>query len=240
VIGPWRETRSNVVPLTCLPNSKGLYGISQIFVTSGNNIVTSCPGQVTHSFNSRDPLGQKSQTTSQTTSNAIAPTISSATDISENGTSANSDGGRTAAIVGGTLGAVILLGLLFTLFRRIQRHLEGRRGMGFWGKHGPISDYDPVLAPYVDSVPGGSMNQTRTPSTFFSHSGQNGVAGAGVNITSQKAARAAQVVAVSTPTPTPMAAPTPVDHGSGVQVRQHTDATGIIELPPAYRDALPL
>jgi len=91
------------------------------------------------------------------------------------------------------------------------------------------------------------MNQTGVPSAPFGHSynvqpgassGQNGVAGAGVNATSRKAARAAQERGV--PTPTPMVAPTPMDHGSGVQVRQHTDAMAVIDLPPAYRDAPPL
>jgi len=86
------------------------------------------------------------------------------------------------------------------------------------------------------------MNQIGIPSTSFGHSynvkpgsssGQNGVAGAGLNATSRKAARAEQETAVSTLTP--------MDQGSGgVQVRQHTDAMGIIELPPAYRDAPPI
>ena len=52
-----------------------------------------------------------------------------------------------------------------------------------------------------------------------------------VNGMSQKAARGAEEQGVP--------APPPMDHSSGVQVRQHTDAMGIIELPPAYRDASP-
>ena len=86
------------------------------------------------------------------------------------------------------------------------------------------------------------MDQTGVPSTSFGHSynvqvtslsGQDGVAGSGVNVTSQKAARVAQEGGV--PTPTPTAAHAPMNHGSGVQVRQHTDAIDVIELPPAYR-----
>ena len=82
------------------------------------------------------------------------------------------------------------------------------------------------------------MNQIGISSTSFGHyhnlqttssPGHAGVAGAGVNGTSRKAARASQEQGVP--------APPPMDHGSGVQVRQHTDAMGIIELPPAYRDA---
>ena len=85
------------------------------------------------------------------------------------------------------------------------------------------------------------MNQTGVLSASFGHSynirpnsssGQNGVAGAGVNAISRKAARAAQEGGV--PIPPPMG------HGSGVQdVHQHTDATDVIELPPAYRTASP-
>ena len=51
----------------------------------------------------------------------------------------------------------------------------------------------------------------------------------GMNGMSQKAAGGAEEQGVP--------APTSMDRGSGVQVRQHTDAMGIIELPPAYREA---
>ena len=132
----------------------------------------------------------------------------------------------------------MLLGLLFVVFRRRKRHLEARDGTGFWGNHEPASDYLIATAdPYLDSDPRGPMNQIGPPSTSFSHSytvqptsqsGQSGLAGAGVDATNRKAARAAQEAGVS--------APTPMDHGSGVQVLQHTDAMGIMELPPAYRD----
>ena len=87
------------------------------------------------------------------------------------------------------------------------------------------------------------MNQIGVSSTSFGHShnlqstsssGYAGVDGAGMNSVngmSQKAARGAEEQGVP--------APPPMDHSSGVQVRQHTDAMGIIELPPAYRDASP-
>ena len=228
-----RRTCCVEMPLTCLPNSNGQYSSSDQFTTSGTNVVTTCHFHITHSFNSRDPLGQKSQTTSQTTSVAIAPTGSSGTNNNQ-----NDDGGRTAAIIGGTMGGVILLGLLFISYHLRKRHLEGRRGIGF---RETLPD-----EPVSDFAPGGSMNQIGVPSTPFGHSnnvrptslsGQNGVAGAGMNATSRKAARAAQDGEV--PTPAPIAAPAPTDHGSGVQLRQHTDAMDVIEPPPAYRTTSP-
>ena len=82
------------------------------------------------------------------------------------------------------------------------------------------------------------MNQMGVSSTSFGPSyniqsaslpGYAGVAGAGMNGTSRKVARAPQEQGVP--------GPPPMDRGSGVQVHQHTDAMGIIELPPAYRDA---
>ena len=96
------------------------------------------------------------------------------------------------------------------------------------------------------------MNQTGIPSTSFGHSynvqptsssEQNGVAGPRVNATSRKAARAAQEGRVAhegrAAQEGGVSAPTPMNLDSGVQVRQHTDAMAIIELPPAYRDTLP-
>ena len=87
------------------------------------------------------------------------------------------------------------------------------------------------------------MNQTGVSSTSFGHSynfqsssssGYAGITGTSVNGmsgTSRKGARGGEEQGVP--------ARTSMDRGSGVQVRQHTDAMGIIELPPAYRDASP-
>ena len=68
-----------------------------------------------------------------------------------------------------------------------------------------------------------------------------------MNVSSQKAAReaareaarAAQEGGVSAPTAMQHTSGLQVPQSSGVQVRQHTDAMAIIELPPAYRDATP-
>ena len=227
MIGSSRWASSIEVPLTYLRNSQGRYGYSKRYVTSGANSTTECSDQITgtHSFNSRHAFGQKSNTTSI----AAAPTGGSSpnvTNVIENGNNANSqsDGGRIAGIVGGTMGAIILLGLLFILYRRRKRHR---------GDHERLADLTPDPIQFNHSTPGGSMNQTGISSTPFGHSynlqstsspGHAGVADACMNGTSRKVVRAAQE---------------PMDDGSGVQARQHTDAMGIIELPPAYRDASP-
>ena len=218
--------------LTYIRNSQGLYGYSEAFVTSGTNGTTDCSDHVTgtHSFNSRDAFGQKSNTTSiaAAATGGSSPNVTNGTENGNN-TNGQNDGGRTAGIVGGTMGAIILLGLLFILYRHRKRHQRD-------DEH--VADLIPDLVPINHSTPGESMNQIGVSSTSFGHfqslqstssPGQVGVTGAGMNDTSRKAARRAEEQGVP--------APTSMDRGSGVQVRQHPDTMGIMELPPAYRDA---
>jgi hypothetical protein len=229
VIGPSPATRSKEVPLTCLRNSQGVYGRSEGFLTTGGSSDTTCPGQITRSFNSKDPTGKSSNTTSI----AIAPTGSSSLD----GASANNtnNGGRIGAIVGGTVAAVVLLGLLlFILFRRKKGHGKDHGGMEFWEKHESNLDYITAPVPFIHSAPGGSVNQTSVPSTSLtppyytnptSTSEHTGFSSENMSAASRKAASAAQERGIQT------------SMDGGVIVHQHVDAVGVVELPPAYRDA---
>ena len=235
--------------MTYLRDSQGQYGTSERFTATGSNNDTSCLNQITitHSFNSRDPFNQKSNTTSTSiTPSSSSSSSSSSTNIGENGANSNSqnDGGRITAIVGATMGAVILLGLLFVLYRHRKGHHEDHRGIGFWRGNERITDSIPAPVPFNHSPSDLPMNQTRPPPTSFNHpynvqptssSGNTGVAGAGMNVSSRKAAREAARVAQGGG----VSALTAIQSSSGVQVRQHTDAMAIIELPPAYRDAAP-
>jgi len=205
-------------------NSQGIYAYSERFITVSGNNDTSCPGQVTHSFNSRDPTGQPSNNTST----AFAPISSNLSGTSANG---QNNGGSTAAIVGGAIGgAILLLGLLFILFRRRKRYGKDHIGTQFPAKHEAISDYIPVPLPFNHPAPGrpstSAIQSDNVHST--STSWQTGVTSENTNAASRKAARLAQERGAATVS-------APID--SGVQVHQHVDAMRVVELPPAYVDA---
>ena len=241
--------------MTYLRNSQGQYGTADWWTSSGDSNDTSCAGQITgtHSFNSNDPFNQKGNKTSTSiasnSSTSITPYSSS---MGDNGVNANSqsNGGRTiTAIVGATMGAIIFLGLLFILYRHRKRHREGRRGTGFWEGNERSIDSVAALVPFNHPSSGVPVSQISFPSTSLGHSyngesasssGNTRVSGEGTNTSNRKAAKgAAQEEGVSAPTPMQRSYSLQVPHSSGVQVRQHTDAMAIIELPPAYRDAAP-
>jgi hypothetical protein len=119
-------------------NSLGKYATSKPFLTTGDSD-NSCPGKVSRSFNSTD----NSATT--TTNN---------NDDNTSGSSVNnrSDEVRIIAIaVGSAVGAILLLGLLFLLFRRRNRYDHGRGGVKFLEEDRRRSSTSSLPNPYSPS-----------------------------------------------------------------------------------------
>ena len=150
-----------------------------------------CPGEATHSFNSGNASGNSS--------------------IGAEGNS-KSNGVQPAAIVGGAVGAMVLLGLLFFLFLRRNKH----RGVKFLRRdHDQKSEYILDSAPIAHSD--GLKHHHQVQSTSLIHSDASS--------STSPAHRKEGAVLIS--------------HSmeSDVQVQQHTDAGRVMEHPPEYKDA---
>lgn len=216
------------LPLTCLRNSQGVTGAPKYFLndntpvtpnntTGGTDI--SCPGQVTRPFSSG---GSTSNSINSNTTTADTYSGTHAT----NGNNQNNEA-RTAAIVGGVVGATLLLGLLFIFFRRKVKSGKGRYNRpGFEDEPAPgfsatggsmVREGYAILTPFLNP----------SDANTSSSRGRAGVAGETMVSTSQKGVQQRDE---------PTSHTTKRDQQVHEQMPEHQEADGVIELPPAYRD----
>ena len=195
-------TFSIELPLVYLWNSQGVYATTKMFANTGGSPNATCPGQFSRSFNSAEESSKSIQV--------------SATNNQFN------NGARIAAIVGGTVGAILLLSVLFLLLRRKNKDGDGRRGVGFWT--GEPKDRNSVqITPYAPSVSTVHPDISSSSAYPSSLTGQPGGARR-----SRDSPRGKVPQGSGSPVSSPM--------NDTVQVQRHTDAGGVLELPPAYGD----
>lgn len=136
------------------------------------------------------------------------------------------------------MGAILLLALVFILFRRRNGYGDERKPRGLWRRHKRVPNYSP------DPISYNPIQQTYLPPTPLVHSsaisntglsyyadppsspGQAGFATDSANSSNGKPVGEGQEIGV----------PASRSVNSDVQVHQHTDAGRVIELPPAYGD----
>jgi len=266
VIGPSSGTLSIELTLNCRRNSQGAsqriqsYEVDDTTNSTTGGTDTNCPDSDTRSFNSNDPTGNSSHSsiTASTTidinhstgqsensshnSITASTTFDSNRNIGQSQNSSNSNnqnhGVPTAAIAGGVVGAILLLALLFVLFRRRNRYGDGRR-VDFLQEGqllNPQTDYGPGPALSNYSGTGGSMHQIYNPPTFSVPPYYPG------NPPSSSGPTSSVIISESMNTASHGASTVEKEKGglesrpmnSEPQIFQHRDAGTAAELPPVY------